>query len=133
MNSPRTEVQFSKKQQKTMLFGLLYGAKDGWIAPPGSKPEKTTAELANERWHTAEHIRVTKQPTSIGRTHEHLTDDGDPDVYGMLTEFLFSRGAIQRIGEPEFYPTYVVIADGRLIPYDLENPGKPQEELLVWI
>ena len=133
MRTPRMDISFARKINKTALFGIIYGAKDGWIVAPKDKPVKTAEQLANERWHTAEHIRANTQPTAVGPTDQHLTDDGDPDVYRLLTEFLFDRGAIQNTADVEVFPTYVVVSGGRLVPYDLENPGKENEELLVWI
>jgi hypothetical protein len=128
MNSPRTTVQFAAKQCKTLLHARMYGYTDASIV----KPVKTAQQLANERRYLAEHIRANSLPTTVGRTSALLTDDGEPDVYAMLTEFLFIEGLLGRSGDAEFFPTYV-IAHGRIIPYDLENPGKRNETLLVWI
>ena len=119
-----------KQIEKTVRYMGLYGARESWLP---KNPEQTAQQLVSERWYAAEHIRANNQPTVVGRTHDLLTDDGEPDVYGLLTEFLFSRGVIQRTGEPEFFPTYVVVAGGRLIPYDVEHTGKSNEKLLVWI
>lgn len=126
--SRMTNVEDQTK--KTANFAMLYGSEIGSVKKP---TPKTAAELANERWHLAEHIRANSLPTAVGSTHDLVDDSGEPDVYALLTYFLFDKGLIQKTGEAEFFPTYAVLSNGRLIPYDLDSPGTEDENLLVWI
>lgn len=128
---PRKTNLTPERLRKTLMFGALYGSKEAATALAGKREARDTA---NDRWHTAEHIKANSQPTVVGHTSKRAKRiDAEHDFYQQLADFLFKQGLVRRASDAAMFPTYAVVDGDRVIPYDLRNAGTDDEELVVWI
>ena len=133
---PRKTNLTPERVRKILMFGASYGNKEAVKLLAGTTSGKREArDIANDRWHTAEHIKTNSQPTVVGYTngHEKKRADSEHDFYQQLADFLFKQGLVRRPADAAMFPTYAVVDGDRVIPYDLRNAGTDDEELVVWI